>query len=182
LGATLLLSLFSHFETYFFSVIDEIIAFHGGVEVMESVIKSQYRAADAKPPLKATNYLRNEHEVRLNDRFRRFSAEVRTQGGIMWPSQRFMLFGFKQFVKQRKNWKAANIPEIIRDVLCIDFSDDDKNSFHDIRDKRNKIAHGTSLNFELKKALDAGAFFLSLSRTVEEAVLSKFLIVERFAH
>lgn len=182
MGATLLLSIFSHFETYFFSVIDEIIAFHGDVEVMETVIRSQYRAADAKPPLEATNYLRKEHEDRLNDRFRRFSAEIRSQGGIMWPSQRFMLFGFKQFAKQRKTWKPVNIPEIIRDVLGIDFCDADRDRFHNIRDERNKIAHGKNLNFELKKAMDASKFFLALSRTIEEAVLSKFLIVERFAH
>ena len=50
LGATLVLSIFSYFETYFFSVIDEIIDFHGGLEKMAPIIRDQFDSAMLNHP------------------------------------------------------------------------------------------------------------------------------------
>src|SRR5687768_13986293 len=41
LGATLLLSIFSYFETYFFSLVEEVLAFHGGEEGIEKLMRKQ---------------------------------------------------------------------------------------------------------------------------------------------
>lgn len=181
LGATLVISIFSYFETYFFSVIDEIIEFHGGAETMGPQIMAQFHAADARPMSKATNYLRTLFNPGRIDRYRKFSAEAR-KDGIMWPSERFMLYGFKQMLEQKKRWKPADIPNVIQDLLGISLSEKEKNKFHEIRGNRNKVAHGKTLAFNLKNATEASNFLLELSRRIEEGVLSKFLIIERYAH
>ncbi|WP_313737116.1 HEPN domain-containing protein [Sphingobium yanoikuyae] len=181
LGATLVLSIFSYFETYFFSVIDEIISFHGGCEEYVPIIASQLRAADAKPAPAGLRFLQKLFKSSRADRYRKYSSAV-SKEAFMWPSHRFMLFGFKQAVKQRKRWRSADIPDLMSDLLGMEISANDRDKFHSVRDSRNKIAHGKSLAFDLQKAIGISNFFLDLSRRVEGHVTSRFMIIEKYAH
>ncbi len=181
LGATLALSIFSYFETYFFAVIDEIIAFHGGEIKFEPVIRSQFSNADAKPLPKAAQFLQKVFKPSRADLYRKYSSSMANEK-FMWPSQRFMLFGFKQALQQRKRWRSSNIPDLMADLLGMDITTKDRDTFHAIRDSRNKIAHGKSLAHDLKKALEASNFFLEMSRRVEDHVIQRFMIIERYAH
>lgn len=181
LGATLVLSTFSYFETYFFAVLDEIVAFHGGSEKMEPLIRAQLQAADQRPLPAALKYLRKIFKPTAADRYRKYSAAV-AEHDVMWPSQRFMLYGFKQAVQQRKRWRSADIPELVTDLLGMPLSDEERDRFHEIRTSRNKVAHGKSLSFDLKKAISASTFFLDFSRRIEDHVVARFMIIERYAH
>lgn len=181
LGATLVLSIFSYFETYFFSVLEEIISFHGGIEKMEPLIRGQLQTADGKPLPPGLKYLRKLFKPAAADRYRKYTAAV-GQHGIMWPSQRFMLYGFKQAVQQRKRWRSADIPDLVTDLLGMQLSAAERDRFHNIRVSRNKVAHGKALSYDLKKAISASNFFLEFSRRIEDHVLTKFMIIERYAH
>lgn len=181
LGATLVLSIFSYFETYFFTVVDEILQFHGGASTFEPIIRSQLSNADAKPLPKAVGFLQKVFRAARADRYRKYSASLAKEH-FMWPSQRFMLFGFKQALQQRRRWRSADIPDLMADLLGMIVTDKERETFHAVRENRNKIAHGKSLSYDLKKALDASNFFLELSRRVEDHVIQRFMIIERYAH
>lgn len=181
LGATLVLSIFSYFETYFFSVIDEIIDFHGGTEAMVPLIRKQFDLEDAKPRPSSLKFLQRLFKANRADRFRKYTTQV-AQHGIMWPSQRFMLFGFTQAVVQRRRWRSVDIPDVMLNLLGLEIPQVDRDRFHEIRSHRNKVAHGKSLSYDLKKAIGVSNFFLQLSRRVEDHVLERFMILERYAH
>lgn len=182
LGATMLLSIFSYFETYFFSVVEEILAYHGGEEGIEKLMRSQMgtkvRSAEAAAALAG---LRTTFKPSRADKYRSYSSTLRDQP-VAWPSQRFMLYGLKQVVSQKKRWKSADIPDLMRDLLCMDVQDQDHNRFHLLRNARNKIAHGKALSYDLKKAIDASNFLRTLSMAIDKHVVENFMVVERYAH
>lgn len=182
LGANLLLSIFSYFETYFFSSFDELVAFHGGQKGIETAISKQ-TAVRVQPPEIATSIsgLRTNFKPNHADRYRKLSAELKGKA-ITWPSQRFMLYGLKQALAQRKRWKSVDIPDLARDLLGADITDEERSKFHSIRDERNKIAHGKSLSYDLRKAIDAGYFLRNLALKLDGHVVKHFFIVERYAH
>lgn len=182
LGANLLLSVFSYFETYFFSAIDEMLDFHGGEVGLEKVISKQFCPRSKSPAAKAAlSGLRTTFKPNRADKYRKLSANLNGEK-ILWPSQRFMLFGLKQAVSQRKRWKAADIPELMLNLLTVDVSTQERDRFHAIRNERNKIAHGKALSYELKKAVDASYFLKNLAQKIDEHIIESFFLIERYAH
>lgn len=182
LGATLLLSIFSYFETYFFSMVEEILAFHGGEEVIEKLMRLQMDVKLRSPEaVAALSGLRTTYKPSRADKYRAYSSRLR-EHTIPWPSQRFMLYGLKQVITHKKRWKSADIPDLMRDLLCMNVSETDQNRFHALRNDRNKIAHGKVLSHDLKKAIDASNFLRTLSMAIDTHVVEKFMVVERYAH
>jgi len=182
MGATLLLSVFSYFETYVFSAIDEILKFHGGEDAIEKSMRSQL-APQVWDAESATALSRLRHKFTKNraDRFRKFTRQMRGKG-LAWPSQRFMLFGLKQAVAQQDRWRAHQIPDLAADLLALPFTADERKQFHKIRNDRNHIAHGKALKFDLKKAVQASKFLRDLAMKIDQHVVEHFLLVERYAH
>lgn len=182
LGATLQLSIFSYFETYFFSVFDEIVAFHGGSDEIEKSVSKQLAPRDLpKEVAQPLNTLRTRYKAGHIERYRKFSHKLKG-AALTWPSQRFMLYGLKQAIQQRKRWKSADIPNLAADLLGVPLTQEEIARFHSIRADRNKIAHGKSLSFDLRKAIDAGYFLRNLALKIDGNVVRSFFIVERYAH
>ncbi|HEX8211775.1 MAG TPA: hypothetical protein VF584_16490 [Longimicrobium sp.] len=182
LGATLLLSIFSYFEAYFFSLIDEVLQFHGGEEGVERAIRKQFSPRARSPEAdRALALLRMNHNPGRADQYRKHVAALRNEP-VLWPSQRLMLFGLRQVVAQRKRWKSVHIPDLMADLLTYPVSQAEHDRFHTIRDQRNGIAHGRVLGHDLRKAVDASNFFRELSLRLDTHVVENYLVIERYAH
>ena len=181
LGANLLLSVFSYFETFFFATFDEIKDFHGGEKIIERTIAKQFSQPVQKEISAAISALRVPYKSERADRYRKFSTELKGKS-ILWPSQRFMLYGLKQAVTQRKRWKAVDIPNLANDLFGADLTADEQARIHAIRDERNKIAHGKNLSYDLRKAVDASYFLRSMALKIDAQVVKNFLMIERYAH
>lgn len=181
LGANLLLSVFSYFETFFFSTFDEVIEFHGGSKAIERTIEKQFAQPVQSQISAAVSALRVPYKSERMDKYRKFSAELKGKS-MLWPSQRFMLYGLKQAVTQRRRWKAVDIPELANDLFGADLTPDERARIHAIRDERNKIAHGKNLSYDLRKAVDASYFLRSIALKIDAQVVKNFMVVERYAH
>lgn len=182
LGANLLLSAFSYFETYFFSAIDEILEFHGGEEGLRQLIAKQLKSRPLSPLAStALNGLRTTFKPNRADKYRKLTANLASEK-YLWPSQHFMLFGLKQAISQKKRWKSVDIPDLMRELLTLDVTDAEHDRFHSIRTERNKIAHGRSLSYDLRKAVDTSHFLRTLSMKVDEHIVEAFFVIERYAH
>lgn len=182
LGANLLLSVFSYFETYFFSAFDESIAFHGGQEGIELAIQRQLQDRNHTPQVAAAlSGLHTPYNPQRADRYRNHS-NVLANAKVVWPSERFMLYGLKQAIAQRSRWKSAEIPTLARDIFGVDVTDQERDRFHAIRVDRNKIAHGKNLSHDLRKAVDVSYFLRNLALKIDTEIVKSFLIIERYAH
>ncbi len=182
LGANLLLSVFSYFETYFFAAFDEVISFHGGEKGIEAAIKRQLRERNHDPHVVTSlNGLRSPYNPQRADRYRKHTAAL-ANISLAWPSQRFMLYGLKQAVAQRPRWKAVDIPKLAFEIFGVDVTDQERDRFHSIRDDRNKIAHGKNLSHDLRKAVDASYFLKNFAQKIDSCIVKNSLVLERYAH
>ena len=182
LGANLLLAVFSYFESYIFAAIDEVIDFHGGEEMMEENIRKQ---AYQRPPTKAQKSklsgLRAKYKPSRADKYRKVTSSLDVNE-IVWPSQRLMLYGFKQMLTQKKRWKSFEIPDLLEYLLTFAMTQAERDKFHTIRADRNQIAHGKGMSYDLKKATLASNYFRELALRIDEHIVEYFFIMERYAH
>jgi len=182
LGANLLLAIFSYFESYVFAVIDEVIEFHGGEEMMEKNIRKQaYQRPPTKHQKAKLSGLRKKYKANRADKYRKVTLEL-DENEVVWPSQRLMLYGFKQMLAQKKRWKSFEIPSLLEHLLVFEVSQAEKDRFHTLRDDRNQIAHGNGMSYDLKKATLASNFFRKWALRIDEHVVEYFFIMERYAH
>jgi hypothetical protein len=182
LGANLLLSVFSYFETYFFAAFDEVISFHGGEKEIEAAIKRQLRERIHPPEVTtALNGLRSPYKPQRADKFRKHTAALKNVP-MAWPSQRFMLYGLKQAIAQRPRWKSVDIPKLALEIFGVDLADQERDRFHSIRNDRNKIAHGKNLSHDLRKAVDACYFLKNFALKIDICIVKNALLLERYAH
>lgn len=182
LGATLVLSIFSYFETYFFSAIDELLEFHGGEEGISRIIKRQLE--DRRLPdtaRTAVSALRTNFDSHKADKYRKFSAVLEPER-FAWPSHRFMLYGLKQAIAQKGRWRSVQIPEILETLLNFPLTQADKDLFHSYRNDRNKIAHGKNLSYDLKKALEVSNNLRDFALRIDQHIVKTCFIIEKFAH
>ncbi|QHI36464.1 hypothetical protein IMCC3317_18270 [Kordia antarctica] len=180
LGANILLSNFSFFESYFFSLIDEIIEFHGGKEEYLAFIETKV-AQNGNLELedkKNLHRLRKEYVKKDKDRYIKFTNIIKDKP-IVWPSQKLALYGLKQMIKNKNRWKSADIPNLITDLLTYNLSTEHKDKFHSYRDDRNKIAHGKTLSYSLDKALKGNEFLYNLAKEIDKHVITNYMIIEK---
>lgn len=182
LGASLLLSLFSHFETYFFSALDEIIEFHGGFDEMQDVIERRSKEVNLSSSQKsALKKISTTFEKGRDLRYRGASKIVE-ETNFLWPSGHFMLFGLQAYKDQRKRWKANDIPRLSQYFLHYPFSESELGKFQNLRRARNGIAHGENLEYNLQNAVSESKYFLEMGRKIDNHIVETFFIVERGAH
>lgn len=182
LGASLLLSLFSHFETYFFSVLDEIIDFHGGFEELQKVIGRRNKEASLSSSQrgalkKVSTWFQKGRDLRYRD-----ASKIVEESEFFWPSGHFMMFGLHAFKDQRKRWKANDIPRISELFLKYPFSESELGKFQNLRQARNGIAHGNDLEYDLERAVAESKYFLEMGRKIDKHIVESFFIIERGAH
>jgi hypothetical protein len=182
LGASLLLSLFSHFETYFFSVLDEIIEFHGGFEEMQTTIERRNKEANLTSSQqgalkKISTWFQGGRDLRYRD-----ASRVVEESKFFWPSGHFMMFGLQAFKDQRKRWKARDIPRLSETFLHYQFTESELGKFQNLRQARNGIAHGTDLEYDLEKAVTESKYFLEMGKKIDKHIVESLFIIERGAH
>jgi len=182
LGANVLLAVFSYFESYIFSAIDEIIEFHGGKELMEKAVRKQsYKRAPTRTQESNLVGLRTKYKSSRADKYRKVTSNL-DENEIVWPSQRLMLYGFKQMLAQKNRWKSFEIPELLECLLTFEMTTQEKERFHTVRADRNQIAHGNGMSHDLKKAVQVSNYFRELALRIDEHIVEYFFIIERYAH
>ena len=99
------MSNFSFFESYFFSLINEIIDFHGGDEEYLNFIERKITQNNILSSTDENNLkkLRVEHKGKDAHKYDKFTRLI-GKNQIIWPSQKLALYGAKQIINNRKRW------------------------------------------------------------------------------
>lgn len=181
LGANILLTNFSFFESYFFALVDEIMEFHGGTEQYIKFIERKVSRTTTLSSIDENNLKKLRVKFKGKDAFR-YDKYTRLVGKdlIVWPSEKLALYGIKQIVNNRKRWKSVDIPNLISDLLVYDLDEKTIGNYHKLRDDRNKIAHGKKLSYTLDKALSGNEFLYNLAKKIDSHVVNNFMIIERY--
>lgn len=180
IGKELLISTFSYFEAYVADALTEVLDFHGGADRIATMAKShdadsigscsaaavvsQKKLLDVEDPAKKEKYLKHLRVLRSE--------------GYPLPSQRLSCFGWLSLANRLKRMKSHEIPDLLFDGLLFPLSQSDRNTFHALRDKRNKIAHGKLTRYPVRTAVTHGKFLRDLAVSVDKYLVENFLMIE----
>jgi hypothetical protein len=182
IGKELLISIFSNFEAYVIAAVREVIAYHGGKQNLLKIFAEGVSEMDRSLSETAKMSKRKVQEYPKAG----LMPKYKTHNGILrksrfcFPSQRLAGYGWKtlcELIDQRR-LKADKIPDVLRLGLLFPMSDADVSTFHMLRDKRNKIAHGTLTHYPVRTAIEHGGWIRDLAVSFDNYLVENFLVIE----
>jgi hypothetical protein len=183
LAAYTLISTFSFFEAFVESAIREMLDFHGGPESFQ-----------VKAELKDTHFIENPdstletHKQRLRgipkkaheQRYEKHSKEL-VKAGYRFPSQLFSAYGIKMLVQKLGNMKAVDIPDLLEHGLHLKLDSSMIASFHNIREIRNRIAHGDPVSLSLGDVSRYNDVLRNMAYELDKHLNMHFMINENYS-
>lgn len=179
----ILITNFSFFEAYFKNALQEIIDYHGGKDEIINLTKKRINISietEDVTLLSSKRKLQNSFKLKNIEKYKKHT-NVLLEHRYTFPSYLFATYGIKQAIELPSTLRAKDIPNIISDVLHIMLSKDEHRKFHDIRNFRNKIAHGEKVDITLKKVMEINDFLRKLSVKVDKQIVNNYLIIEKYA-
>jgi hypothetical protein len=111
------------------------------------------------------------HKMKLQEPIKRSKVEKYTKHsaelsklGYRFPSELLSCYGLQMIIDKTKHLKANEIPEILCNGLNMKLDDSTKKTFHDIRDMRNKLAHGEKVTLSLKDVIEMNSNLRELAK------------------
>ncbi|MGK3111950.1 HEPN domain-containing protein [Candidatus Pantoea formicae] len=179
-----LLSNFSFFESYVFDVIEELINYHGGVEKIInnstnrtlSLMNSSFGEIEShRSKIRKINKLR-DHRV---GEYKNATLSL-LKKDFRFPSEMFSSFGVKMLSNKINSLKSVDIPDFLKEAFSFDLSDSDAMKFHDIRQLRNKIAHGDEVNLSLADITEKCKLLSAIAKEFDQHLLRNYFISEQY--
>ncbi|ENC7788569.1 hypothetical protein ABK244_002647 [Yersinia enterocolitica] len=72
------------------------------------------------------------------------------------------------------------MPDFLTNGFAFELNDESVETFHNIRELRNKIAHGDTVNLDLTDITEKCKFLSSLAKDFDQHLLKHFFISEKF--
>ena len=182
LATHLLISTFSFFEAFVEAAIREVIDYHGGAEAFQRRAKERDAKFIAQTPVDIA-----KHQQRLRGPVKKAKAQryskhsnALVKGGYRFPTELFSAYGVRMLLQKLGNIKAVDLPDMLRDGFHLDINDSDVAAFHNMRDARNRIAHGDVISLSLKQVAEYNALLRQLAYRFDQHLNLHFLITEDF--
>lgn len=176
------LSKYLYFSTfsYFESFINDL-----AIEITESFnqIDSEKYVNNFKQDqnvLSDMTKLDKEYDPRKNDRYKKFSAKLQSQGYLN-PEKIIFSSLIDLYNNKIENLKANDIPGFLEKTLFFKMTKEEIQTYHSIKNNRNSIGHGAK-NFtpHLNDVINANKFFKSLSERIDKHVAFYFFKLKNF--
>ncbi len=195
LGKYIILSLFSFFESYFKSVMIELIDFHGGKDKLIENLKkknSNYLNQD-ECKIKFKRKLQEPIKDQKFEKYKKYSNLLIKEPYFRFPSELFAFYGLQRFIDDimSDNYRSQMIPHILQNVFLMNLSPrindfkeiesmDLAQTFDSVRKIRNKIAHGDKINISIKKVSAYSDFLREFAIRIDNHLLEHFFIIEKY--
>jgi hypothetical protein len=175
-----LLSSFSYFESYIIDVCNEFMNFHKGQQSFLEQANKKFMSTIVRQRPKHKLLKRILRRDKFKTKVFAASIELKKEGYV-FPSRLFFNIGASAFVQQLGNLKSVRIPEFIEASFGYSWTDDQKSKFHEIRDIRNRIAHGKRVSLSLERVAGYNSFFREMALNIDKHLVDLFFICERHA-
>jgi hypothetical protein len=183
LSSYMLLSLFSFFESFVKDIVEEMFDFHGGAENLLTLAarRDQVLAAAAQSQAiknataKLTKNVKGKHQ-----KYKKYS-KLLFDAGYRFPSERLSSYGVRMLIERHRNLKAHAIPDLLEHGFSVPLSPAEKTQYDQIREMRNKIAHGHPQKIDLAYIRMVNDFFRDMTFRINTHLLKNFFVVEEYA-
>lgn len=183
LASFLLISHFSFFEAYVIDAVKEMIDFHGGQDDFVRRTESRDKKfMSSVPPsvLKDKRALQDSPKPSKVEKYKKHSKQL-VNAGYRFPSELLSAYGVRMLIQKVNNLRAVGIPELLTDGLHMSLSSTQIQRFHAIRDKRNEIAHGTSVNLALREVKRMNNDLDKLAVALDHHLVEHYFVIEKYA-
>ena len=185
LARSTLITVFSYFEAYLKSVLQEVIEFHGGQVQFQKKAKDRaerFFASATTMIEKNKRKLQDAPDPNKRPKYEKYS-QLLDEAGFRFPTDLLSHFGVKQLVlkaDEKRGFKAYEIPSVIEDALLYPLTVQNKEMLERIRLERNKIAHGEAAGQTLAQSLSDASFLHTLAAKVDDHIARHFLLIQQF--
>jgi hypothetical protein len=99
---------------------------------------------------------------------------------FVFPSGLFYPLGIKYLAQKIGNLKANEIPSFVRDSFGMQISELLVEQFHEIREIRNKIAHGKKVDLAIKDVTAMNSVLRDFALALDRHLVNNFFISEKY--
>jgi hypothetical protein len=185
LAHIVVLTVFSQFEAYVRGALMEIYDRQGGAEAFISLAVKQaekYWSSIPTTVSEAKAKLLDSYSTSKADKFRKYS-KVLVEAGFSFPPDLFAVFGARQLLKklQPKAFRAWEIPDLLADALLLKVTAAERTMYTDIRELRNKVAHGDRPTLTVHTAVTKTTALRKWASKIDQHIVEHFLVLARYA-
>jgi hypothetical protein len=176
------LSQFSFFEAFVSDIIDELFAFHGGIDEFVRRARDRERAwTDGLPPKfkPAKRKLQDSAKPAWADRYRKYARELATQG-YRFPGDLFSAYGLVMLSKQLKRLKAHEIPDFVISAFRVDVPQTTVDLYNEYRETRNSIAHGNPPPLTVHDVVKMHSLLRDFAQAIQDRLLQDYFVIEKY--
>jgi hypothetical protein len=196
LSKYLIISSYSFFESYFKSVLEELVTFHGGKDAFIDNIRKKYsnllnnkaeiikeNTKKIKEPYKKKNYLQYNKSIK----------SLEDNSNYRNPSELFAVIGIKHIIEviMLDKFRSVMIPDLLEFGFLLELTDKInknknlkdktiKETFEAMRTLRNKISHGDNPNIDFAKSMEYIKFLRLFAIKIDKHLIDNFFILERY--
>lgn len=182
LSKYVLISNFSFFESYISDVAKEMIKFHGGYDDYLNKTKERnyfHITNDSADIEKKRKVIRTANKVEHFGHYKSTTQDLDSMG-YKFPSDMLSVYGIQMLMQKINNMTSYDIPELLKNGFFVDLSDSEIEAFHNIRQERNKIAHGEPIALSIGQVTDMCRSMSEIAKKVDQHLLRYFFISEDY--
>lgn len=179
-------ALFSYFEEYLKASLREIVDFHGGTRKFLELSRARASRFIGQTSSSIKNHKRKLQEYAKpgkSQKYGKHSAEL-TEAGFRFPTELLGPYGAKLLIEKsdaKRGLRAWEIPSVLKDGLLFELTSTEHTRLEEIRNLRNKIAHGTKVRLAFEKAMAIARDLHELAAKIDSHIVENFLVLEGFA-
>jgi hypothetical protein len=181
------LTVFSYFEGYIKSTLQETAEFHGGPKGFESLAMKRTREflGPLTPPLSSSRAkLQTYQKPAKADKYRKHT-KILNNSGYRFPTELLAHYGVVNLIRKakddREGMRASEIGSILKDCYCYNISAHDAGVIDAARKVRNSIAHGSAPSVTLKSSMNLASKLRTIAAGVDRHIVEHFLVLQSFA-
>ena len=179
------ITLFSYFEAYVLSLLREIVQFHGGAEKFQATADRRakhYMSSGSSDTDEFKGKLQEPFKPNNSEKYRK-NSKILVSKGYRFPSELLASFGVNNLIKKALSGrtKAFEIPELLADALCFPMPENDSSRINQVRESRNKIAHGNLEVITITEAMAVAKDLKRIATKIDKHAVDHFFVLELFA-
>jgi len=159
-----------------------MIDFQGGSDfIARTAARSKrYMAPHVTKIAKLKRKLQDSEKSSWRDRYRKYGRLLADER-YRFPGELLAAYGVRHLVSKLSKLKAHEIPDLLVDGLLMDLTKSEMKKYHEIREMRNAIAHGSPLNLSIRKVVNMNIALRNLAIKIADHFTENFFVIEKYA-
>jgi len=188
LSHLIVLSVFSYFEAYTRGAFQEVFDLQGGEAAFVTLARkraTRHWKSSTPDVAEAKRKLQTPERKGKVDKYRKYGRFLADRN-FAFPPELFAAYGALQLARKlqsggRGALRAHEIPDVVAEALLLDVSTADRHAYDDVRQLRNKIAHGGAPNLTVHQAIKKTTFLRQWAGRIDQHIGEHFLVLAKHA-